>query len=325
MTMSLGETIVRVSREKGVWYVTPRLTLYASINLPDGRVGHAASRTRANGQMGERSDRAMGRAGDDRRAKSITQCFISRCEIYPAMLTADRVTKQFGGLTAVDDIDFTIDEDAIVGLIGPNGAGKTTLFNTIAGVYTPDEGSITFRGEEIVGKNPHQIAQSGIARTFQTARTFNESTVLDNVLTGAVFGKEDSGSLSEEREAARQYLEFVGLEDKTDEEAGSLTLADRKQLELAKGLASEPKLILADEIGSGLTPTELEELLEMLRHVRDDLDISVFWIEHVMDAIMSATDRIIVLNQGAKIADGTPEEIQQNRHVEEAYLGSGDS
>lgn len=237
------------------------------------------------------------------------------------MLTATGVTKRFGGLTAVDDVDFSIDEREIVGLIGPNGAGKTTLFNTIAGIYTPEDGSIQFCGEEITGRKPHEIARLGITRTFQTARTFNESTVIDNVLPGVVFGRRASHSLGAAREAAREFLQFVGLDEQRDQAASSLTLADRKQLELARGLAMEPDVILVDEIGSGLTPTEMDALSGTIRRVRDEFGISVFWIEHVMDAIMTATDRVIVLNQGEKIADGTPEEVQQHRRVKEAYLG----
>lgn len=237
------------------------------------------------------------------------------------MLTVSHLTKSFGGLTAVDDVEFEIDEEEIVGLIGPNGAGKSTLFNTITGVYRADGGSVLFDGQEITGKKPHQIAKEGIARTFQTARTFNESSVLENVVIGVIFGHDESIPVDKAQEQAVEYLEFVGLSDKKEMKVSSLTIADRKQLELAKGLAAEPNLILIDEIASGLTPTEVDELVDTLKRVRSELGISVLWIEHIMGAIMSATDRIIVLNQGQKIAEGTPTQIQQNEMVAEAYLG----
>jgi len=241
------------------------------------------------------------------------------------MLEAEHVTKRFGGLVAVDDVTFSIDDSEIVGLIGPNGAGKTTLFNTVAGVYQPEEGQISFNGQELVGLKPHTISRKGIMRTFQTARTFNELTVIENVLGGAVFGRDDSGSLAEERERCWEYLEFIGLEDKAEDLTSSLTIAHRKQLELARALAGNPQLILVDEIASGLTPTEIEELSENLSDVREEYGISVFWIEHVMDAIMSTTDRIIVLNQGSIIAKGTPHEIQNHPQVAEAYLGGAEA
>jgi len=241
------------------------------------------------------------------------------------VLTATNVTKKFGGLVAVDDVDFAIDDEEIVGLIGPNGAGKTTLFNTITGVHPPTSGSITFDGTELVGKTPNAVAKLGIARTFQAVRTFNESTVLENAMIGAIFGNDESISKDDANDRARDALAFVGLDDRRNEEAGGLTIADRKQLELAKALAAQPELILVDEIGAGLTPTEIDEITRTLERARDERGVSVFWIEHIMEAIMSVTDRIIVLNQGEKIADGTPEEIRSDEQVSQAYLGEVES
>ncbi|WP_234699180.1 ABC transporter ATP-binding protein [Halorubrum sp. LN27] len=238
------------------------------------------------------------------------------------MLQAEGVTKSFGGLVAVNDVSFSVDDEEIVGLIGPNGAGKTTLFNTITGVHPPNQGTITLDGTELTGRKPFEIAQQGVVRTFQTARTFNESTVLENVTVGAVFGDGQDPDAAEE--TARECLSFVGLEDQANAEVSGLNLADRKLLELARGLATDPNFMLVDEIGSGLTPAELQTLTDTLERTCHDRGISVFWIEHIMDAIMGATDRIIVLDQGQKIADGPPEEVRNDERVTEAYLGGGD-
>lgn len=237
------------------------------------------------------------------------------------MLDVSGVTKTFGGLTAVDGVSFHLEPGEIVGLIGPNGAGKTTLFNTISGVYAPDSGEITFDDRPIIGMRPSDICHLGLVRTFQIVRTFDDSTVLENVMTGAVFGSRVDRPMDEARAVASDYLAFVGLADKADSRAGALTIADRKRVELARCLASEPNLILIDEMGAGLTPTEIEELVRTIRQLRSDFDIGVLWIEHVMEAILGATDRVIVLDKGQIIAQGTPDEIQRDARVEEAYLG----
>jgi branched-chain amino acid transport system ATP-binding protein len=239
------------------------------------------------------------------------------------MLSVDNVRKTFGGLVAVDDVSFEIGEGEIVGLIGPNGAGKTTLFNTVSGIYTPDgDGSIEFQGSEMVGKEPHLIAREGLVRTFQIVRVFDELSVLDNATIGVSFGTgEDSPDRDEAEERGREMLEFVGLAPKADQPADSLTIAEKKQLELARALATEPDLVMLDEIASGLTPGEIEELSALIGRIRNERGISVFWIEHIMDAIMGTVDRIIVIESGAKIAEGIPDEIQNDERVVEAYLG----
>ena len=238
------------------------------------------------------------------------------------MLSVVDVTKQFGGLVAVDDVDFEIDEGEIVGLIGPNGAGKTTLFNTITGVFDPEPGgSIVFDGADLTELETHDIARHGVVRTFQIVRVFEEMSVLENAAAGALFGSSESVSRPEARERGREALEFIGLADKADVEASALPIAQKKQLELARALAANPKLLLLDEIASGLTPKEVEELSATIERIRDVRGISIFWIEHIMDAIMGVADRVVVLNSGRKIAEGTPEEIRQNQIVVEAYLG----
>ncbi|WP_049986059.1 ABC transporter ATP-binding protein [Halobellus rufus] len=241
------------------------------------------------------------------------------------MLEAANIRKKFGGLVAVDGVDLEIGNGEIVGLIGPNGAGKTTLFNTITGVLEPEqETEITFNGEDIVALGTHEIARAGLLRTFQIVRVFGEMSVFENAVAGALFGTEESISQEEAEDRAREALAFVGLEDKADMQAENLPIAQQKQLELARAVASEPDLVLLDEIASGLTPGEIEELSDTIRRLRDELGISVFWIEHIMDAIMGTADRIIVLKSGEKIAEGTPEEIRNDQVVTEAYLGAED-
>lgn len=232
------------------------------------------------------------------------------------------ITKSFGGLIALDDIEFRIDEGEIVGLIGPNGAGKTTLFNTITGILDPEPGGvINFDGRNVVELKTKDIAQLGLVRTFQIVRVFEEMTVLENAAAGALFGTGESLSRVEAQDRGMEALKFIGLAEKADNEASVLPIAQKKQLELARALAADPKLLLLDEIASGLTPREVDELSATIKRIRDERGISVFWIEHIMDAIMGVADRIIVLNSGQKIAEGTPTQIREDEVVIEAYLG----
>lgn len=238
------------------------------------------------------------------------------------MLKVDDVNKNFDGLVAVDGVDFEIGDGEIVGLIGPNGAGKTTLFNTITGILDPEPGAvIQSDGQDLVGLDAHKIAHTGVIRTFQIVRVFDEMTVLDNAAAGALFGSGDSVARAEAQRRGREALDFIGLTEKAEQQASSLPIAQQKQLELARALAADPKIVLLDEIASGLTPGEIEELTETIRRIRDDRGVSVFWIEHIMDAIMGVADRIIVLNSGRKIAEDTPDAIRNDDSVIEAYLG----
>jgi len=238
------------------------------------------------------------------------------------MLEATDIRKEFGGLVAVDDVSIDIGSDEIVGLIGPNGAGKTTLFNTITGILDPEEGAeIRFDGRDLLALEPHDIAHVGVVRTFQIVRVFDEMSAKDNVVAGALFGSGESLSMSAAEDRADEELEFMGLSGHADTLAANLPIAQKKQLELAQALASDPKLVLLDEIASGLTPGEISTLSDTIRRIRDERGVSVFWIEHIMDAIMGTADRIVVLNSGRKIAEGTPDEIRQNEQVIQAYLG----
>jgi len=237
------------------------------------------------------------------------------------ILTVNRVWKSFGGLIAVNDVSYSIPKRKIFALIGPNGAGKTTLFNVISGVYLPDSGTVKLDGENIVGDRPHTICKKGISRTFQIVRPFLKMTSLENVMVGAMFGSQKGMGFKEASEKAQECLNFVNLGDRGDTVTGNLTLANRKMVELAKALANDPKIVLIDEILAGLNPTEVESAMNLIRKIRDDLDITVFWVEHVMDAVIRLAEHIIVLNYGEKIAEGTPQEITHNQRVIDAYLG----
>jgi len=235
------------------------------------------------------------------------------------MLEGINLTKCFGALAAVKDLSFKIEEREIVGLIGPNGAGKTTLFNLICGVYRPDSGRIKFLGHDITGLEPYKICRLGIARTHQIVRPFLNMTALENVVVSMLYGA--GKSLSNARSEALGFLKFVGLEDKKDTLAQNLNLYERKSVEIARSLASNPKILLLDEVIAGLNPSEIVEAKKSIERIRDELGITVFWIEHVMKAIKGTVERVIVIQYGEKIAEGTFEEIINNKKVIDAYLG----
>jgi branched-chain amino acid transport system ATP-binding protein len=239
-----------------------------------------------------------------------------------SILEVRGVTKRFGGLVAVSDVSFSIAEGEILGLIGPNGAGKTTLFNIVNGVYKADQGAITFSGTDITGHSPDKVVHLGVARTHQIVKPLNDLSLLDNVTVGACFGREHL-DLHDARKVALEVLQQVGLGDRAHTAARSLTIAAKKRLEVARALAAKPKLLLLDEVLAGLNPTEITQMIELVRKIRDG-GVSVFMIEHLMQAIMSLSDRIVVLNLGRKLAEGRPDEVVHNPDVVEAYLGFPD-
>jgi branched-chain amino acid transport system ATP-binding protein len=236
------------------------------------------------------------------------------------ILEGEGVTKHFGGLAAVSGVDFHVDQGEVVGLIGPNGAGKTTLFNLISGALVPKEGAIRFNGQNITGLKPHKICKMGLARTFQSVKVFANMPVLENVLLGSLFGTSNSMSSADAAREAMGLLEFVGLSAMRMTPAKDLTLANQKRLEVARALATKPELLLLDELMAGLNPTEVAQAMELVTRIRDQ-GITIFMIEHVMKAIMSVCNRIVVLHHGKKIAEGTPQEIATSRTVVEVYLG----
>jgi len=235
------------------------------------------------------------------------------------LLEVKDLTKRFGGLVAVDSLSFTVSAGETVSIIGPNGAGKTTVFNLITGFYQPTSGEINFDGSNLVGSKPHKIALAGVGRTFQVVKPLRGLSVFENILVGA-FAR--TGDRSEARRIAQDIIEFTDLAALGDALADGLPIGMRKRLELARSLATGPKLILLDEVMSGLNPTESKEAVELIRRLRDERGISaVAGVEHVMQVVMSISDRVIVLNHGRKLAEGSPSEVVGNPDVIEAYLG----
>jgi len=237
------------------------------------------------------------------------------------LLDVNNLTKSFGGLMAVKDVDLRVGQGEIVGLVGPNGAGKSTLLNLISGVYRPDTGSIMFNGTDITRIPSYKVCKLGITKTFQLVHSFPEMTALENVMVGALFGDVDNGNMNAAKQKALELLQFVGFSrKKIYQPVKNLNLMELKYIQLARALATNPRLILLDEITTGLNPTENQQAIDLIKKMRSN-GISVLMVEHIMRVIMGVSDRIVVLDYGEKIADGTPEEIANNETVIESYLG----
>jgi branched-chain amino acid transport system ATP-binding protein len=235
------------------------------------------------------------------------------------ILQVDKIKKTFGGLVALKEVSLTLAPNEILGLIGPNGAGKTTFFNSIAGASIPDSGSITFKNRNVTKLPPNLRCELGIARTFQITKPFLNMSLLENVTVGSYFGKKN-GNLAAAKQKAESVLEFLGMGDLINQEAKNLSIGGRKKLELARALATDPEILLLDEVIGGLTPTEGMEMMKIIQNIREN-GVSIIMIEHVMKVVMGVSDRMIVLNYGEIIAQGTPNEISENPLVIEAYLG----
>jgi branched-chain amino acid transport system ATP-binding protein len=236
------------------------------------------------------------------------------------LLKIENLNKSFGGLTVTENLTMTVKKGQIFGVIGPNGAGKSTLFNQISGYLSPDSGSIKFKGEEIKGLPPHQLCKKGIGRTFQIVKPFKSKSVLYNVTVGAF---NVTNNRKEAIKKAEEVLELVGLAHKKDVKAKNLTIVDMKRLEVAKALATNPELLLLDEVLAGLTPSEVSEGIELIKKLRDN-GVTILMIEHVMKAVMALCEHVVVISYGVPIAEGTPEEVTMNKEVITAYLGADD-
>ena len=237
-----------------------------------------------------------------------------------AMLEVQGLSKSFRGLRAVGNVSFNVPEKGIVALIGPNGAGKTTCFNLIAGAMRPDAGSVRLAGADITGLRADKVCDAGVGRTFQLVKSFQDLTVLENVTVGALH---KHGSIGDAKREAGKFLELLELGDKRHMHAANLTLPDRKRLEVARALATQPKLLLLDEVMAGLRPTETDRMVAVLKRLRAEAGLTILLIEHVMRAVMALSDHVIVLHHGEKISEGTPEHVTKDPAVLECYLGEG--
>ena len=238
-----------------------------------------------------------------------------------SILQVEGLSKSFGGLKAVYGVGFDVEQGEILGLIGPNGSGKTTTLNLLTGFLKPDSGTIMFKGQDLVGLPRYQVCRKGVARTFQIVKPFLEFTALKNVIVGRIYGQEPAKDIIAATEESREILEVVGLSDKAEILAKDLTLMERKRMELARALAARPQLLLLDELMAGLNHAEAEDAMQLIRQIKDDLNLTILMVEHIVKAIVGLSDRILVLNMGEKIAEGLPQEIIHDPEVIDVYLG----